>query len=103
MRFEPVRLNRLRDKLALWVIRKNLGRSAELCKPRFFELSSRENGLDWLPEAETMVGLNRLDQFHQAMEVIDAEGVPGDVLEAGIWRGGVVIFAAAFLGQQNPY
>lgn len=49
-----------------------------------------------------MVGLKRLNQFHQAMQVIDAEGVPGDVLEAGIWRGRV-IFAVAFLGQQNPY
>lgn len=46
MRFQPVRLNRFSDKLALWVIRKNLGRSAELCEPRFFEPSSRENGLD---------------------------------------------------------
>ena len=103
IRFEPARLTRFHEKVALWVLRKAIGKSAEICKPKPFNPSSRELGRDWPPEAETMVGMKRLNQFHEAMEVIDAEAVPGDVLEAGIWRGGVVIFAAAFLRHQNPY
>lgn len=64
----------------------------------------REYGLDWPVNAETMIGLHRLDQLHDAMNSIRQDGVTGDLLEAGVWRGGAAIFMAAFLrvhGEQR--
>jgi O-methyltransferase len=62
-----------------------------------FYQSLREQGYDWPPEAETMIGLKRLDQLHRAVETILREQIPGDFLEAGVWRGGAAIFLRAAL------
>lgn len=45
----------------------------------------------------TLVGRKRLDHLQQCMEQILAEGIPGDFLEAGVWRGGCCIFMRALL------
>jgi O-methyltransferase len=42
--------------------------------------------------AHTMIGKKRLDNIQYCMETVLADGIPGDVLEAGIWRGGAAIF-----------
>jgi O-methyltransferase len=62
-----------------------------------FDVAKRRKGLDWPLYAETMIGLERLNQFHSALEIIEEEKIPGNILEAGVWRGGAVIFAAQFL------
>jgi O-methyltransferase len=61
----------------------------------------REFGLDWPEHAETMVGLRRLDNVEAC--VVDAlrQGVPGDVLEAGVWRGGTAILMRAVLAAYD--
>ncbi|MDX2151960.1 MAG: TylF/MycF/NovP-related O-methyltransferase [Bryobacteraceae bacterium] len=46
---------------------------------------------------ETMMGLPRLQQLHDAVRTVLAEEVPGDFLEAGVWRGGGTIFLRAAL------
>lgn len=48
----------------------------------------REVGLDRPPWALSMVGLARLDQLVEAVRVIVAEDIPGDLIETGVWRGG---------------
>lgn len=68
-----------------------------ICRQINFDSDKRLNGTDWPLEAETMIGVKRLDQLHDALLTCDREGVVGDFLEAGIWRGGAVIFAAAYL------
>jgi O-methyltransferase len=62
-----------------------------------FDPDKRWLGLDHPIHAETMIGLERLNQFHEALITIQEEAVPGNILEAGIWRGGAVIFAAQYL------
>ena len=57
----------------------------------------REVGGDWPADAETMIGLERLDNLHELLRVVLDDGVPGDFLEAGVWRGGASIFARAVL------
>lgn len=57
----------------------------------------RERGLDWPPRAVTMVGLKRLDNLQNCIETVIAENVPGDLLEAGAWRGGASILMRAVL------
>lgn len=45
----------------------------------------------------TMLGVARLDQLQSAVETILAEGVPGDFIEAGVWRGGATMLMKALL------
>jgi O-methyltransferase len=59
--------------------------------------SSREQGRDWPPEAETMVGLKRLNNVQECLTDVLRSGVPGDILETGVWRGGCCIFMKAIL------
>jgi hypothetical protein len=65
----------------------------ELAKTRYL----RANGLDWPDEAETMVGLARLDNLQHCIQTVLREEIPGDLLEAGVWRGGASIFMTAVL------
>jgi O-methyltransferase len=60
-------------------------------------LEERENGKDWPVRGTTMVGLRRLDQLQKCIETIVADGIPGDVIETGVWRGGASILTAATL------
>lgn len=57
----------------------------------------RIQGHDWPPTAYTMVGLKRLDNLQQCATNIIRDGVPGDFIEAGTWRGGAAIFLRAIL------
>jgi Macrocin-O-methyltransferase (TylF) len=62
-----------------------------------FQFSWREQGLDWPTHGFTMVGLKRLRNFRALIDRVVEEGVPGDVLETGVWRGGASILARAVL------
>ena len=44
-----------------------------------------------------MVGLRRLDDLQRCVETVVADGVPGDMIEAGAWRGGASILMRATL------
>jgi O-methyltransferase len=61
------------------------------------DLKIRENGQDWPITAESMIGLKRMNQFHEALDTVRNEKIHGDIVETGIWRGGAVIFAASYL------
>lgn len=54
-------------------------------------------GKDWPEEGETMVGMVRLDCVQQCVETVVREDIPGDLLEAGVWRGGATILMKAVL------
>lgn len=62
-----------------------------------FDPRLRDEGLDWPMTALTMVGGKRLRQFRNAIETVIAENIPGDILEAGVWRGGACILARGVL------
>jgi O-methyltransferase len=59
--------------------------------------TEREFGLDWPRHAETMVGLRRLDNVDACVTDVLRRNVPGDLLEAGAWRGGTTILMRAVL------
>ena len=61
------------------------------------ELRLRVMGGDWPFSGLTMVGLERLDDLQACVESVVADGVEGDVIEAGTWRGGASILARATL------
>lgn len=68
------------------------------------DLKLRAAGLDWPLHALTMLGLARLDDLQACVERIVADKVPGDLIEAGSWRGGAAMLMRATLdtlGQRD--
>ena len=60
-------------------------------------LDMRYEGKDWPTEAETMVGVKRLDNLQQCITEVLLNGTKGDLVEAGVWRGGASIFMRGVL------
>lgn len=61
------------------------------------DADAREEGRDWPPTAETMIGTRRLDNVVQCcLQALD-EQVPGDFVETGVWRGGTTILMRGIL------
>ncbi len=57
----------------------------------------RVAGMDWPLQGLTMVGMPRLDDLQRCVEDVVADGVPGDLIEAGSWRGGASMLMRASL------
>jgi hypothetical protein len=49
----------------------------------------------------TMIGRARLDNVHRCLDVILEEGIPGDLIECGVWRGGTTVFMRGFLAAHG--
>ena len=63
-----------------------------------------EEGRTWPLYAHTMIGLRRMDNLQSCIESALEHSVPGDLIEAGVWRGGAAIFMRGMLaahGSQN--
>lgn len=56
------------------------------------DADARREGRDWPADAETMIGLKRLDNLQFCIERILQDRVSGDLIETGVWRGGASIF-----------
>lgn len=61
------------------------------------DAGKRDDGNDWPPAAETMVGRRRLADVRACIDSVIADGVPGDFIETGVWRGGVTILMRGML------
>jgi O-methyltransferase len=61
------------------------------------DLRLRAAGMDWPMQGLTMIGLNRLDDLQACVEAVVRDGVEGDLIEAGAWRGGASILMRATL------
>ena len=44
-----------------------------------------------------MIGIRRLDNIERCLVDVLNEGIPGDFIETGVWRGGACVFARAVL------
>jgi O-methyltransferase len=53
-----------------------------------------QNGTYWPKRAHTMIGMKRLENIEYCIRIILQEGVPGDFMETGVWRGGATIYMA---------
>lgn len=63
----------------------------------FGDLELREEGRDWPIYAQTMVGVKRTRNVRRCVEALLAERIPGDLIEAGCWRGGTAIMMRGIL------
>lgn len=57
----------------------------------------RETGRDVPSQAHSMIGLRRMNNLQSCVEQVLADGVPGDLIETGVWRGGAAIFMRGVL------
>lgn len=87
----------------LWdMLRDELGGgSVRLVKRGEFDAAKRVDGRDWPVDAETMIGLRRLANVRTCVEDVLADGVPGDLIETGAWRGGSTIYMRAILAAHQ--
>ncbi|MEA2389987.1 MAG: O-methyltransferase [Solirubrobacteraceae bacterium] len=65
------------------------------------QLKLRSAGMDWPLQGLTMVGLGRLDDLQRCVEAVLDDEVPGDLIEAGCWRGGASILMRATLDSHG--
>jgi len=72
-------------------------RNMQIAEKREFSENQRITGEIWPGYADTMIGLKRLDNLQQLIEKVLSEGVEGDLIETGVWRGGACIFMRAVL------
>jgi O-methyltransferase len=70
----------------------------ELARRANIDHAALEEGRGWPPQAElTLIGFKRLDNIRLCVEQVLTNGVPGDFIEAGVWRGGASIYMKAIL------
>ena len=62
-----------------------------------FDRDTRERGLDWPANAQSMIGHKRMLQLQRAAEFVIERDIPGDFIETGVWRGGACILMRAVL------
>lgn len=60
---------------------------------------ARIDGSDWPKNGFTMIGIERLNNIQFCFEALMRDNIPGDFLEAGVWRGGASIFMKALLDE----
>ncbi len=60
-------------------------------------LADRIQGKDWPTDAETMVGLLRLNSLQGCVVNVLENDIQGDLVETGVWRGGASILMRAVL------
>jgi len=61
------------------------------------DIEKRIRGEDWAAFGITMIGQIRLNNLEWALRFVMANGIPGDFIECGVWRGGASVFARAVL------
>lgn len=62
-----------------------------------FDPEKRSKGRDWPSEAHSMIGLARMHNTRTLSERVILDGIPGDFIETGVWRGGASIMIKAVL------
>jgi O-methyltransferase len=62
---------------------------------------TRHGGYDWPARAQTMLPRGRLAHLRGLAEAALRDGVPGDFIETGVWRGGACILMRAVLAAHG--
>jgi O-methyltransferase len=87
----------------VWEAYKRTKRRSDwhIVAPANVDARTRAEGNDWPSRAETMIGQRRLDNIQYCVTRVLADKVPGDLIEAGVWRGGAAILMRAVLAAHG--
>jgi O-methyltransferase len=72
-------------------------RGLEIVKSVKFDREARLLGADWPVHADTMIGIKRLENIRDCVKRVIHDGILGDFVETGVWRGGGSIMMRACL------
>jgi O-methyltransferase len=76
---------------------KKVVRPESMTGPAATVQEARLEGRDWPVLAHTMIGLKRIENLQFCVEDVLQKGVPGDLIETGVWRGGATILMRGIL------
>jgi hypothetical protein len=79
------------------VLKAFLAGGIQLAHRRRGNYDKRVAGEDFSDVAHSMLSLKRLDNVQYCVETLIREGIPGDLIETGVMRGGTVIVMRAIL------
>jgi O-methyltransferase/8-demethyl-8-(2,3-dimethoxy-alpha-L-rhamnosyl)tetracenomycin-C 4'-O-methyltransferase len=66
-----------------------------------YDLERAQWNVDRMALPATLLTAAQLDLVEQAVLAVERRGVPGDLLEAGVWRGGVIALMRALLDEHG--
>ncbi len=89
--------DRLRKKLANRAGQMTQRFGFEIAYKKPYDPATREVGGDWPSRAESMIGLKRMDNLIHCVSTVIEDGVDGDLIETGVWRGGACIMMRGVL------
>lgn len=82
-----------------WIVRALHRRGLRLIRP--VEREQIEEGRVWPLIGESLIGRARIANLRHCVEEALRGGVPGDLIEAGVWRGGAGIFMRGILAAHG--
>src|SRR5438067_5788262 len=86
-----------RGRLARTLLSGEEGCGGHISATKSGDHLGRMEGRIWPMVAHTMIGLKRLDNLQFCVDEAITNGVCGDLIETGGWRGGAAIFMRAML------
>ena len=89
----------VKSRLLIWLNRLAARKSLEIVRHTRTTVNDfLESDYSNRPEdSETMLGLRQLDNMQRCVVDVLRRGVPGDLVETGVWRGGMTILMRAIL------
>jgi Macrocin-O-methyltransferase (TylF) len=85
--------NRVIDAFSRRLARRDI----VLTHMRPYQEDVRLRGKDWPLVGYSMIGRKRMDNLQACVETVLRDGVAGDLIETGVWRGGAVMLMKAIL------
>jgi O-methyltransferase len=75
-----------------WLLKRGGYRNELICSAKLVKRSNIKNGKSSAENSLTMIGVERMNNIQKLFEHIVNEDVEGDLVEAGVWKGGATIF-----------
>ncbi len=92
---------KLKARLRTAIVRFLRKRGFLLVKTTRYDAAKRAEGIEWPMFGYSMVGQARLDNLDMLANRVIEEGVPGDLVETGVWRGGCTILMKAIVDKHG--
>jgi hypothetical protein len=89
----------LAAKVKSYILHRLTRRGLMLVSPLPLDERLRAEGRDWPAFGYSMIGMRRLENIEMCIRSVVSEGIAGDFVECGVWRGGACIFARAVLNS----
>jgi O-methyltransferase len=73
----------------------------EFSSIRHYDTKTSRWKIDAFSRPMTLLALDQLDLIEEVIVTLEKNNIPGDYIEAGVWKGGVIIFMRALINAYN--